>query len=331
MNGSIKNVLSCVVLAAPIAVFSASASAEYEFQIFTPPASSGGNGFGISENGMAVGNTDDGGFIYDRKKDTYTTISEDFGAIGISNNGTVVGSDGVECAIRSRNGDITFFTPPTATPLVLCQIRGVNSNGMFTGFIVDETSTWSGFTYDPEYDMYEEFLQSPVTFAHGINEQGQVVGSQVLFPGEAYPGSGFGHFGFLRQAGGAVSYFEVTQAFDGTTRGRGISETGLVTGWYFDRESVINGNPFAKSFVTILAGGPGFESIVLDENEILHQSPCDESRPSPGPGYELTTDVFASHITEQGVVAGSCTDNYFNAATGDFIQYLSGFIATPVD
>jgi hypothetical protein len=330
MTKSLKRGISSAALAVPLLILSAPASAEYIFQIVKPPAASAANGFGISENGKAVGNSEDGAYLYDRKKDTYTPIGADFGAIDISNSGVIVGSVDTDCAIRSKSGDITLFTPPTATPLVQCQLRGVNANGLVTGFIVDELGTWSGFTYDQESGAYEAFLPSLQTFAHGINEQGQVVGSVALFPDEAYPGSVFGRFGFLRQPDGAVSYFEVTQSFPGYTRGRGISESGLVTGFYLDGESVFNGRPISKSYVTTLAGGPEFESITLGEEQIVYQSPCDASLTAPGPDYELFTDVFASHITENGVVMGSCSDFYFNGITGDVVMYSSGFIATPV-
>ena len=124
--------------------------------------------------------------------------------------------------------------PPSWTPDSFCQARGVNPDGKVSGFEFDENFDWLGFIYDPEYGTYEEFLPSPQTIAQGINAQGQNVGSVTLDADEAYEGSAPGSYGYLRQTDGSVKYFEISQSFPGESRGRGLSENGLISGFYLD-------------------------------------------------------------------------------------------------
>jgi uncharacterized membrane protein len=250
-----------------------------------PPGAENAQTLGINNAGTVVGTTFDEfefgySFTYDMKKGKYTTISNEFGPLEISNSGVMVGDvDGV-CAIRDKDGTITTFFPPSWTVDSFCQARGVNPDGKVSGFEIDEFGEWLGFIYDSEYGTYEEFLPSPQTFAQGINAQGQIVGSVFLDADEASPGSPAGRYGYLRQTDGSVKYFAISQSFPGESRGRGISENGLISGFYLDPVTFE-----FKSYITTLSSGTAFESITLTDDQVLYKAPCNDNLPPPqGPG-----------------------------------------------
>ena len=83
------------------------------------------------------------------------------------------------------------------------------------------------------------------------------------------------------------------------------------------------------SFVTTLSGGPETETISLTDDQIITRDTCDEDAGPQGPGYEQFTDFFVSHITNDGVVVGTCSDIYFNPASGDSVGWNRAYIATP--
>jgi hypothetical protein len=314
-----------------VIMFSSPAQAEYTFQIISHPDAVFTQVFGVNNAGKVVGIgyrddalADSFTFVYDMKRGTFTTVSEDFDGIGINNSGALVGGIGSECATLDKKGNVTNIYPPSTGINTECQGRGVNSRGNVTGYVFDnDTGFWNGFVYDPKDDTYEEFLPSPSTIANGINAAGQVVGHVGLFPNEAYPASPPGRYGFLRQKDGSEKLFEISQAAPGWTHGRGISESGWVTGWF--REPV---NFDAQSFVTRLSDDNEFEEVTLAPDEILFFKPCTDA--TPGPDYVLDrTDVYAQQIRNDGVVVGSCADIFFDPVSGDYASFGYGFIATP--
>ena len=322
---------SFFALALPmLMIYSSPATAEYIFQLVIPPGAENAQTLGINNAGTVVGGTFDDSdsgypFTYDMKKGVYTTISNEFGAIEISNSGVMVGNvDGV-CAIRDKKGNVAEFLPPSFGADSFCQARGVNSKGQVSGFEIDAVGDFLGFIYDSKHGTYEEFLPSPQTIAQGINAQGQNVGSVALDADEAYPGSAPGRYGYLRQTDGSVKYFEISQSFPGQSRARGLSESGLISGFYLDPDTTEY-----KGYVTTLSKGNEFETITLTDDQVVHLSPCDPELATPEPGFVTLTDVFAAQVRDDGVVVGSCRDYHVNWTTGDFIVFPTyGFIATP--
>lgn len=318
------------LIVSALMTFSFPIFAQYNIQLVQPPGAEFAQTFGINNAGKVTGGAFDGvgnfSFIYDMKKDTYEMIDTEMAVLEISNSGVMVGDiDGV-CAVRDKKGVVTTLFPPSFSVDSFCQARGVNSNGKVSGFEIDPAGVWRGFIYDSKKDTYEEFLPSPQTFAHGINAQRQVAGSIALDADEAYPGSVAGRYGYVRQPDGAVKLFEISQSLPGFTRARGISESGLVAGFYVTDLVTFD----TKSYVTTVSSGSDFETITLTDDQIIFRKPCDpDLPPPPGPGYELFTGVTASQVRNDGVVVGSCTDSYFNPSTGDFVDYGNGFIATP--
>ena len=303
-------------------VYTSPAYAEYTYQLLSPPGALVTNAWGINNSDKVVGWAYDESWAifsyeYDMKKGRYTILGYDFVAMEISNTGLMVGNPGAtpwKCAIRDKKGDITLLYPPSWDDEVsVCDARGVNPDGKVSGFVTDETGVWWGFIYDPEYDAFEEFLPSSRTIGHAINAQGQQAGSQ-------------GPYGYVREPNGSVNHFMIDGSFLDITRGRGISENGLMSGFY------INPATFEfTGFVTSLPEGDGFESIVLADDEIVHVRPCNPDVQSPPEGYEVLSDVFLSQVRNDGVAVGLCDDWYVNWVTDDWIWLGSyGLIATPV-
>ncbi len=282
MKKLITTFRSFFALALPmLMIYSSPATAEYSYQLVIPPGAENAQTLGINNAGTVVGGTfgviEVGySFTYDMKKGEYTFISEEFGALEISNSGVMVGDVGGVCAIRDKKGNVTEFFPPSFGAGSFCQARGVNANGKVSGFEIDAVGGWLGFIYDAKHGTYEEFLPSLQTLAQGINAQGQNVGSVFLFDDEAYPGSPPGRYGYLRQTDGSFKYFEISQSLPGQSRARGLSESGLISGFYLDPDTFE-----FKGYVTTLSQGNEFETITLTDDQVVHRSPCDPDLAPP--------------------------------------------------
>lgn len=312
------------------------AYAEFSYQLVVPPGQVGAYLMGINNKGKVVGGAFDEdsfhSFEYDMKKGVFTNLGADFDVIEINNPGVMVGSGGddlSECAIRDKAGNLTAFYPPSWTENSFCQARGVNPDGKVSGFMVDEFDNFLGFIYDSEYDAYEEFLPSIQTIAHGINAQGQNVGSVFLFPDQAYDGSPPGRYAYLREVDGSVKYFAISQSFPDESRARGISENGLMSGFYLNPETFEY-----TGYVTNVPEGEGFEMITLTGDEVVHLRPCNPDLPPPPEGYVILVDVFLSQVRNDGVAVGQCNDYYVDLSAEPFPDFIwlgtYGLIATPV-
>lgn len=145
-------------------------------------------------------------------------------AHGINDAGTIIGSTFEDPAPTRgfilSGGAYTYFTRPGWTH---SHGRAISASGLVTGYSEDAAgTTFSGFIYDPVTGAFTDITVpgSFLTIAQGINNAGQVVGSAVLSPGGARA--------FLRQPDGTVVLFQIG---GNPTRARGISDTGLMTGF----------------------------------------------------------------------------------------------------
>jgi len=321
-----------------LVVYSSPALAEYSFQLLLPPDAEDARLTGINNSGTVVGWVAnefgfDYSFEYDLKKGVYTAIIDDFIVMGISETGMMVGNPAYNwnlCAIRDKHGGITVFYPPSWNETSVCDARGVNADGKVSGFVIDNFGfgMWTGFIFDSEYGTYEEFLHSWGVIPQGINAQGQSVGSIGLASDEAYPGSPEGVYAYLREADGSIKYFAIGQSFPGESRARGISENGLISGFYLDPETFEY-----KSYVTATPEGSGFEYLWLTDDEFLHLSPCDPNAPPPPPPPEAVggTDVLSFKIRNDGVFVGQCVDWQYDWMNDVFTVFgVYGLIGTPV-
>lgn len=290
-------------------VGSAPALATYTFAAIDYPGSASTQVFGINDAGRVVGtgyNADDtllATFIYDSKKGAYSAIAPAPGSVrtallGINERGVTTGAvsfDGTttDGFVRSKRGTYTVFSHPDCVDTFA---RAIGNTGLVSGFA--DTCTGSnrvGFIYDPARDTFVDFLPGPATFAHGINSRGQVVGNVQLGAGDACTGCLAGRYGFVREASGAVTYFQVNGL---PTNARAISDSGVITGFVNDA-----GTP--KGFVTKPAGLP-YQSITIPPSALLE--------------YPGATSTIPEGITNAGAVVGIWIDA---------LGVSHGFIAKP--
>jgi len=288
-------------------VGSFAAQAAYEFTNIDPPGATFTEVFGINNSGQVVGGSQIGTvnilFLYDSKKGSFTTLppaAGPTGLLGISESGVMVGSsnDGTfeSGLIRSKKGVYTSFSHPDCDNTFG---RAISNTGMVSGFANDcSASDFVGFIYDPVSNLYIDFLPSPRTIAQGINNRGQVVGNVQLGGGVACGICPAGHYGFLRASGGAITYFRVNNS---GTSPRGITDSGLITGFFFDSISGAS-----QGFVAMLTGLP-YEPITIAPAQFLEV---------PG-----AVSTLPEGINDLGQIVG-----LWNDALGQ----QHGFIATPV-
>ena len=219
-------------------------SAAYEFATVEYPGAVLTSLGGVNNAGTAIGYAAlaDGStvsFTYDLKRERVTTLPAatpggyGFAALGINERGVIVGvlndtpttSIG---AILDKKGRYTTFSVPGYASTIP---RAVGRSGLVTGYAVDETGTdWTGFLYDPKRAELNLFTVpgALLIIPQGINGRGQLVGSVFLPDDVAYPGSPASHYGFLRDADGSITLFQVNGL---PTRPRGITDAGLITGF----------------------------------------------------------------------------------------------------
>jgi len=266
------------------------------------------NVFGINDSGDAVGYAFDVlsefqihpfSFVYDTRKGSYTRLPRAFGeefgtfASGINNPGVIVGNFlnelGAPAYIRSKNGVYAAFMHPGST---FTNFRGINEHGVIAGH-ADDGDLLVGFIYDSASDTYVEFLASPETVAHAINNRGDVVGSVFLDAGVACAQCPAGIYGFLRTAGGAFRFFRVNGA---DTRARGLSDSGVIAGQ-------VDTDTGVASFVTRIQGLP-YEAITIPGASLLQ--------------FPRSSFTIAEGINNKGDVVGVYLD-------ADFASH--GFVA----
>lgn len=284
----------------------------YDYQTIDYPGASDTEVFGVNERGDAVG---DGfaanivPFVYDTKNGMFTNVAPvagyaDTSVLGISDSGALVGSvlsldlSTESGLILDQKGNATVFDHPDA--VVFTQARGVNNQGLVTGFRDSEDDQFlpeNGFIYDPKTDTFTNIVPSIFTIAQGINTRGDVVGHAVFEdePCPDFPGP-FVRYGWLRTADGAVIYFNVN---GGSTSARGITDSGTIAGFVSDLN-----DGTTKGFVVELDGSQ-CQSITVSDADLLQ---------FPG-----ALETFLEGIKNSGEVVGS-----FNDATNSH-----GFIATP--
>jgi hypothetical protein len=309
MKTQILAILALGLLAGPIA-----AQAQYDFEQIDYPGAPFTQVFGISDRGDVAGNgstgTDGFPFVYDTKKGTFTDVAPIAGfdstaVLGISDSGVLVGSVTDDDLLTEsgliihKDGSATVFDHPAAVSFT--QARGVNNEGLVTGFRDDLSAITVGFIYDPEINNFTDLNPTSFfTIAQGINSQGEVVGSSN-FDGANDPCPGLGNpflrYGWLRATDETVTYFEVNGSH---TSARGISDEGSIVGFVMD----LDDEGQFKGFKVELDGSH-CQSITVAASDLIEF-----------PGAEAT--VLQS-IKNSGTIVGSYDD----------LTNSHGFIATP--
>jgi hypothetical protein len=318
----------------------------YTYEPIDPLANGLVQAFGVDQPGNVTGNVDPGdgehiGFIWDTKSGELTLVPEVMTLFDLNNDGEgsaiVTGDDGESvCALRDRDGVITTFDPPSIQDGLLtdCNARGRNASGVVSGWEVG-VNGWVGFIHNPKKGTFEEFLptaRNEQTIVGQINARGELAGSVwYRTEDEVYPGSPPGRYGFRRNRNGSFKFFTINGNL--FTRARGISDNGMMTGFFYPGD-------LARGYVAEVPKGAGFDDISISDDQVLDPGSCvPVVTPPPypaGPGEEWTADneTFTAAIRNDGTVVGNC-DGYWILRDSDGVlidfEYLgsTGFIATP--
>lgn len=300
----------------------AQAQAAYEYSLIDYPGAESTQVFGVNDHGIAVGNgygiNGTYPFVYDIKTGALTDVANVAGYdstafLGISDSGRLAGNvdDSVQGTrsglVRDVQGADTVFTHPDA--MSVTEARGINNQGLVSGSrdSAERPGEYAfAFVHDPKNGTFADFAESLITLAHGMNANGDVVGSAVFATGfeptdpcPGLPGDpGVRRYGWLRTADGSLTYFIVNGE---STRARGINDRGQIVGWVDDP----SGGAFQKGFVVKLKGS-GCQALTVPAGDLLEL---------PG-----SVNTSPEGITNSGDVVGVAIDG-----TGVF----HGFVATP--
>jgi hypothetical protein len=317
MTHRFKRLIHLFVLLGGIACAFA-AQAAYKYSTIDYPGAKHTTLFGISASGQVVGaayfedviigTSIPISFIYDSRKKGFTVLPNVPAAVtlatGIDAPGVVVGWAAAELVSAERSGIIlkdgayTMFSHPGSSST---QARAISNSGLVTGFAGNSVSIADlGFIYDPASNYFIDILipSAVNNITQGINGRGEVVGSVQFQTGGAYPEAPGGNYGFLRRKSGAIVLFRVN---GGQTRARGITNSGLITGYMTDPATGKD-----RAFVATLADSLGFQALTIPDAELLDV---------PG-----ATGTVAQGINDSGYISGSWIDD--TGAT-------HGFIAAP--
>jgi uncharacterized membrane protein len=218
------------------------------------------------------------------------TSSGDSRIGGINDSGVVAGwytvLGDIKGFIRTGVGAFTDILPPSGFAFV--SVVGIDNSGNVAGIVTEDSSGLSyGFIYDGTMTL---FLDSGTDiFPAGI-AGGVIVGtSTATDPDEN---------GFMRDAGGTITDFDVPASTDGTAA-QAVNAAGQITGIYFDADGThgylrLSGGAFETFDVTggfgntrpLAINGSGVVSgYYIDSSEIVHAffGTPDGAGPPPSP------------------------------------------------
>src|SRR2546427_1653019 len=282
----------------------------------------------INNQGTALGAASfDGGatafsFIYDPATANYVRLPlpPGFDGIttfanptGINDAGVMTGATFEPTGIRSftlKDGVFTFFSIPgwaEANARTIGNPTAAHPQGVVVGYVddgvFDTLQSFAGFIYDPATAASATIntVDSFITFMHGQNALGQIVGN-IFADGSSLARGRWGTMftpttGVDPMLGGTISYFRVN---DMRTSARGINDNGLIAAAVQDATG---------STQTYVGTSGSFQLVNVPGST---GPACPDSFFLPG--------TFPEHITNAGQVFGQATDSAC-------IQH--GFIATP--
>lgn len=293
--------MGCLLILAPLS--QASALYSYTYPNFYDPKATAGASFAsaINISGMAIGgfNNATGSYNFFYNGSTYTTLD----VVGVLGRGVIKYTD----------------------------VQGINDNGQVVGMYGDGIGVhgylYNGSTYtdiiDPSATGGFPYEVGTNTYARGINNNGQVVGSF---------GNSNGEHGFI-YSNGIYTTLDVPNS--NLTNATGINDSGQVTG-YFYNDTGVHGFLYSNSIYTTIDspnGGFGTHLTGINNNgQVLGYS----DNPAIGTqsfvysnGIFITIEVpnarttIISSINNNGQVLGA-----FNDGIG-YYGISHNFIATP--
>lgn len=248
-----------VVLVAAAGLGASVAQAAYVLTDFFRPGAATTALWDVNNTGLMVGYTTSGsgpldvstGFLYDGS--SFTTLSGPAGAVssfasGVSDGGVVVGSF-TSTRVTNEQGDVVpgpsssfiytagsyvRFDVPGATETYL---RAISPDGrLMSGYYIDAAGRGVGFIYDRTTGVRTDVSKanSLLTIAQGINNNGQMVGSDILTgPPTTRPGFVYDVASNLRT--------DLAIAGMPRTAIRSIADDGEMAGWFIDAGGLQHG------------------------------------------------------------------------------------------
>jgi hypothetical protein len=287
--------------------YSGLAPAAYTLIPFDYPGSTQTQAFSINQRLEVPGRTEAVAFIYDFAHKTFSTLP--LGPSGLLAEPSGLNDRGISAGKLVDSTDTsggTFHLPSVVgfifdgSSYTLLNYgsgpegRGINNAGTVTGFSEtgeDATSLW---VYDPSTSTFTDVaIPGSFKILQGINSAGDMVGSTRAPPGELFPGSVSGAYGFVRSASGTVTYFRVNER---PTRARGINDFGQVVGNFDDHDGI------TKGFITTAPSGGAYVPVSIPETEYL-----------VAPGYAVTSP---EGINNTGFISGVLTDASETVSSG---------------
>jgi hypothetical protein len=207
----------------------------YSWTEIVIPGSTISNAFGLNDKGQtAVTTTDNTSGIYG--DGTFTPLPPPPEGIsrviatGINNDGVITGSaytvTGIEQGFILRGSTYMLFTRPDWDGT---EPRAIANSGLITGYSYStHVFSYAGFIYDADTNTFTDATPpgSDYTIVHGMNKFGRITGHGRE--------PALGRYGFVwQQTKGKGELLPFLDRFkiDISTSGRGINDSGLVTGF----------------------------------------------------------------------------------------------------
>jgi len=219
-------------------------------------------------------------------------------ATGINNRGQIVGfyhdASGDHGFVLSSDRR-TFTTIDNPAGIGVTSLQGINDDGYVIGVFTNPITNFTqSFLADVSGSAFVNFGDPSVsagsygTYAHGINDRGQIVGH--------FFGGGSDLHGFLRNADGTFVNFDDPNAPVGTigtlgTVGRGINDIGQIVG-YFPGLNGTGDFAFLRS-----SDGSAYTDVTVPNSQ----------------------DTVAAGINNRGEIVG-----YFDTASAGFVRSSKG-------
>jgi Laminin G domain len=270
---------------------------------------------------------------------TFTKIASDSpypstNANGINNAGVIVGSDYLHSGARYTGyiysqGVFTYFNVPGTTNANGDTFADdINNQGLIVGTYnsnANNSNGYQGYLYDPTHNTFTTIadpLGTHGTFAQGLNDFGQIVGSYTDAHGVQH--------GYV-DSGGTFITIDDPLGINGTAI-NGINNSGQVVGYYVDSSGATHGFEASLNEITATIGAPD-TLTTLSVSDAAAGNASIQVTLSVGHGalnLGSTTDLTVSGLGSGSVVLTG-TQSAIDTALASGVSYATNLTAQGAD